>query len=70
MASSESRPTRSKQRRIMIITADESIIDEIEKSNNATLFKQIVLESEADNNESSDQQVGVHTIIIQKMNLL
>jgi hypothetical protein len=54
----------------MIITADESIIDEIEKSNNATLFKQIVLESEADNNESSDQQVGVHTIIIQKMNLL
>jgi len=54
----------------MIITADESIIDEIEKSNNATLFKQIVLDSEADNNESSDQQVGVHTIIIQKMNLL
>ncbi len=70
MASSESWPTRSKQRRIMIITADESIIDEIEKSNNATLFKQIVLESEADNNESSDQPVGGHTIIIQKMNLL
>jgi hypothetical protein len=42
----------------MIITADKSIIDEIEKSNNASLFEQIILEPEAGNNESSDQQVG------------
>ncbi|CAF3924906.1 unnamed protein product [Rotaria sordida] len=40
----------------MIITADESIIDQIEKSNNVSLLKQIILPSEGDNIERSDKQ--------------
>ncbi|CAF4831629.1 unnamed protein product [Rotaria sp. Silwood1] len=48
--------TGSKRQRIMIITADESIIDQIEKSNNVSLLKQIVLPSESNNSERSDKQ--------------
>ncbi len=50
--------TAQKRRRIMIITADESIIDEIEKINDPSLLEQIVLESEVNNNRSINQQVG------------
>ncbi|CAF4215443.1 unnamed protein product, partial [Rotaria sordida] len=48
--------TVPKRQRIMIITADENIIDQIEKSNNVSLLKQIVLPSEDDNSERSDKQ--------------
>jgi hypothetical protein len=50
--------TGLKQRRIMIITADENIIDQIEKNNNTLLLEQIVRESEANNNKTTNQQVG------------
>jgi hypothetical protein len=42
----------------MIITADEDIIDQIEKSNDASLLTQIVLESKTGHSKSADQQVG------------
>jgi hypothetical protein len=42
----------------MIITADEDIIDQIEKTNDASLLTQIMLESEAGNRKNGDQQVG------------
>ncbi len=50
--------TSPKRRRIMIITADEDIIDQIEKTNDASLLTQIMLESEAGNRKNGDQQVG------------
>jgi hypothetical protein len=50
--------TSSKRRRIMIITADEDIIDQIDKTNDASLLKQIMLESEAINSKNGDQQVS------------
>ncbi len=50
--------TSSKRRRIMIITADEDIIDQIEKTNDASLLTQIMLESEAGNIKNSDQKVS------------
>jgi hypothetical protein len=42
----------------MIITADEDIIDQIEKNNDASLLTQIVLESETGHSKSTNQQVG------------
>ncbi len=42
----------------MIITADEDIIDQIDKTNDASLLKQIMLESEAINSKNGDQQVS------------
>jgi hypothetical protein len=42
----------------MIITADEDIIDQIEKNNDASLLTQIVLESETGESKSTNQQVG------------
>ncbi len=50
--------TSPKRRRIMIITADEDLIDQIEKTNDASLLKQIMLESEAGNSKNGDQQVS------------
>ncbi|CAF1408955.1 unnamed protein product [Adineta steineri] len=48
-------PSR-KRRRIMIITADDNIIDEIEKTSNMSLIEQIVLPSQDNNNKRSNQQ--------------
>jgi hypothetical protein len=42
----------------MIITADEDIIDQIEKTNDASLLTQIMLESEAGNIKNGDQKVS------------
>ncbi len=47
-----------RRRRLMIITADEDIIDQIEKTNDASLLTQILLDSEASNSKNGDQQVG------------
>jgi hypothetical protein len=43
----------SKKRRIMIITADESIIEQLQSNGNASLFKSIILDSNGDNVELS-----------------
>lgn len=37
-----------KKRRIMIITADESLIEQIQNSNNSALHKSIVIDSDSD----------------------
>ncbi|CAF0980900.1 unnamed protein product [Rotaria sp. Silwood1] len=50
-------PSSSKKRRIMIITADESIIEQIQKDNNVKLFKSIVLDSNDDNMELSRSHI-------------
>jgi len=49
---SEILPTASsKKRRIMIITGDESIIEQIQNTSNSSLIKSIIIESkEGDNN--------------------
>lgn len=47
-----------KRRRIMIITADEDFIDQIEKTNDAALLTQIMLQSKIDNSTTDDQPVG------------
>lgn len=39
----------SKQRRVMIITADDDIIDEIQRTNDPSLLKKLILESDTDN---------------------
>ncbi len=51
------RSINPRQRRIMIITADEDIIDQIENTNNASLLTHILLESDAGNSKNGDQQV-------------
>jgi hypothetical protein len=40
----------SKKRRIMIITGDESIIEQIQNANNSSLIKSIIIESKEDDN--------------------
>ncbi|CAF1114000.1 unnamed protein product [Adineta steineri] len=55
-----SSPSR-KRRRIMIITADDNIIDEIEKTNNMSLIEQIVLPSQDNNNKRSNHQNTVES---------
>ncbi|CAF3983608.1 unnamed protein product [Rotaria sp. Silwood1] len=57
MSSNVSLRIGAKRQRIMIIMADESIIDQIEKSNNVSLLKQIILPSEGNNSERSDKQI-------------
>ncbi|CAF4356197.1 unnamed protein product [Rotaria sp. Silwood2] len=47
----------SKKRRIMIITADETIIEQIQKNSNTTLFKSIVLDSNGDNMELANSHI-------------
>ncbi|CAF4065552.1 unnamed protein product [Adineta steineri] len=55
-------PSRKRQR-VMIITADDNIIDEIEKTNNISLIEQIVLPSQdnKNNNKRSNQQNPVES---------
>lgn len=53
MTSDTASTSNSKKRRIMIITADESIIEQIQNNTNAKLFKSIVLDSSDDNEEVS-----------------
>ncbi|CAF4317313.1 unnamed protein product, partial [Adineta steineri] len=48
-------PSRKRQR-VMIITADDNIIDEIEKNNNISLIEQIVLPSQDNNNKKRSNQ--------------
>jgi hypothetical protein len=43
--------TSSKKRRIMIITGDESIIEQIQNSDNASLIKSYIIEPKEDDND-------------------
>ncbi|CAF4881111.1 unnamed protein product, partial [Rotaria socialis] len=52
-------PTGPKRQRIMIIAADENILDQIEKNSNVSLLKQIVITSEDNNSEKPDKQVRI-----------
>jgi hypothetical protein len=45
--------SNSKKRRIMIITGDESIIEQIQSSNNSSLIKSIIIEPKDDGNDFS-----------------
>lgn len=47
-----------KRRRIMIITADEEFIDQLEKTNDPSLLTQLMCESEVNDNQVTDQQVN------------
>jgi hypothetical protein len=49
MNSEMSSPSGSKKRRIMIITADDNLIEQIQKTSNASLFNSIILDSNGDN---------------------
>ncbi|CAF0770518.1 unnamed protein product [Rotaria sp. Silwood1] len=51
MASEILSPTNAKQRRIMIITGDESIIEQIQNSSNLSLIKSVIIESKDNDNE-------------------
>ncbi|UJR09154.1 hypothetical protein I4U23_013402 [Adineta vaga] len=47
----------TKKRRIMIITADESVIEQIQNNNNGSLLKSIVLDSNGDDVEFSHSHI-------------
>jgi hypothetical protein len=47
----------SQKRRIMIITADESIIEQLQNNSNASLFKSIILDSNGENVELAHSHI-------------
>jgi hypothetical protein len=53
MNSEMSSPSGSSKRRIMIITADDNLIEQIQKNSNASLFNSIILDPNGDNVEFS-----------------
>jgi hypothetical protein len=57
MTSDISSASGSKKRRIMIITADESIIEQLQNNSNAALFKSIILDSNGENVELSHSHI-------------
>ena len=54
MSSELSTNASSKKRRIMIITADESIIEQIQNSNNPSLIRSIIIGSKETGNDNAD----------------
>ena len=48
---------KPKRRRIMIISGDESVIDEIRNSRNASLCKSLILEAEDEEMDLSSSEV-------------
>jgi hypothetical protein len=52
-----SSPSDSKKRRIMIIIADDNLIEEIQHNNNAELFSAIISDSNGDNVEFSHSNI-------------
>ncbi len=50
---------KPKRRRIMIISGDESVIDEIKNSRNASLCKSLILETEDDDMDLSPSEVWI-----------
>jgi len=60
---------KPKRRRIMIISGDESIIDEIKNSKNASLCKSLILETEDGDMELSCSEVKIkHYFSLEKKN--
>ncbi len=57
MNSQVSSPSGSNKRRIMIITADDNLIEQIQKNSNASLFNSIILDSNGDNVEFSRSNI-------------
>ena len=55
----------SKQRSMMIIISDDELIDRIEKTNDPSLLKKLVLETELDKNEKTQ-----NTIVANKSQLI
>ncbi|CAF1103314.1 unnamed protein product [Adineta ricciae] len=53
----DSTTSTSKKRRIMIITADESVIEQIQNNTNASFIKSIVLDGNGDNVEVSQSNI-------------
>ncbi len=49
--------TNSKKRRIMIITADESIIEQLQNNSNASLLKSIILDTNGENLELAHSNI-------------
>lgn len=54
----------SKKRRIMILTADDDVIDQIQRTNNPLLLKKLILQSEIDNspNDTRSQPIKPGTL--------
>ena len=50
---------KCKRRRIMILSGDESVIEEIQRSRNAALCKSVILESQEDEVELGNQRVSL-----------
>ena len=58
MMSTEIQPTETrKRRRIILITADESIIDQIQSNNNPSLFESRILDAIDDEPEIKHQHI-------------
>jgi hypothetical protein len=55
---------KPKRRRIMIISGDESVIDEIKNSKNASLCKSLILEAEDEDMDLSPSEVPDDKIFI------
>ena len=55
---------KPKRRRIIIISGDESVIDEIKNSKNASLCKSVILETEDGPTESPYEQVRPNCYLI------
>ena len=53
MTSNISSSSDSMKHHIMIITADDNTIEQIQKNSNTVLFKSIILDSNSNNNEFS-----------------
>jgi hypothetical protein len=57
---------KPKRRRIMIISGDESIIDEIKNSKNASLCKSLILETQDEDMEFSHPEVKINLYFLHK----
>jgi hypothetical protein len=60
--------TNSKKRRIMIITGDESIIEQIQNSGNSSLIKSYIIEPKEGDNELCYSPVKKNLDFIRKKN--
>ncbi len=68
MNSQVSSPSVSTKRRIMIITADDNLIEQIQNNNNATLFSAIISDSHGDNVEFSPSNIKTIQTQVQSSN--
>ena len=70
MTSDTKLSTNFKEQRIIIVTADEDLINQIEKNNNSSLLTQIVLQSKTiDKNQNCDQQMNTKQFSTKNQNV-